>query len=62
MGLGMSAFGGKADVNQRLLKRPLIAIAELLVLVVALLWSLEIRRGNQTEDYIFENYENPLKE
>lgn len=29
--------------------------------IVALLWYVEIRRGNQTEDYIIENYENPLR-
>ena len=30
-------------------------------LVIGFLWGLEIKRGNQTEDYIFENYENPLR-
>ena len=24
-------------------------------------WIIEINRGNETEDYIIENYENPLR-
>lgn len=31
-------------------------------LVVALLWYVEIRRGDQTEDYLLENYENPVRD
>jgi len=30
-----------------------------LLAVLALFWAIDIRRGDQTEDYIFENYEDP---
>ncbi len=28
---------------------------------VPFFWVVEIKRGNQTEDYLIDNYENPLK-
>ena len=33
----------------------------LLAVISSILWYIEIQRGNQTEDYIIDNYENPLK-
>ncbi len=29
-------------------------------LLIGLLWGVDINRGNQTEDYVFQHYENPL--
>ena len=29
-------------------------------LLIGLLWGVDINRGNQTEDYVFDHYENPL--
>jgi len=45
-----------------LLWEPYGWVGEIPVVIVAALWGLEIMRGNQTEDYIFENYENPVQE
>ena len=33
---------------------------EALTALITLLWSMEIYRGNQTEDYIREKYEDPV--
>ena len=32
----------------------------ILAVISSFLWLLEIRRGNHGEDYLIENYENPL--
>ena len=32
-----------------------------LTILGSIFWVVEIKRGNQTEDYLIDNYENPLK-
>ena len=32
-----------------------------LTILGSIFWVVEIKRGNQTEDYLIGNYENPLK-